>query len=117
MDTPGEPPETEWIAATESIPKWHLVPYSGAKKPRRDHQRAGAEAQTRAGHDRAPRTVNNVLTVLSTMLKKAVEWGELEHMPCTVRLLANPKRRWGSTTSMEDDACWPRPQGGVLRRT
>ena len=31
---------------------------------------------------RAPKTVNNVLTVLSTLLKKAVEWGELERLPC-----------------------------------
>jgi hypothetical protein len=27
---------------------------------------------------RAPKTVNNVLTVLSTLLKKALEWGELD---------------------------------------
>jgi hypothetical protein len=32
--------------------------------------------------DRAPKTVNNVLTVLSTLLKKAVEWGELGRLPC-----------------------------------
>jgi hypothetical protein len=36
---------------------------------------------------KAPRTVNNVLTVLNTLLKKAVEWGALERMPCNVRLL------------------------------
>jgi hypothetical protein len=31
---------------------------------------------------RAPKTVNNVLTVLRTLLKKAVEWGELGRLPC-----------------------------------
>jgi len=31
--------------------------------------------------------VNNVLTLLSTLLKKAVEWGELERLPCTIKLL------------------------------
>ena len=40
---------------------------------------------------RAPKTVNNVLTVLSTLLKKAVEWGELERMPCAIKLLPNPE--------------------------
>ncbi len=39
---------------------------------------------------RAPKTVNNVLTVLNTMLKKAVEWGVIDHMPCLVRLLPVP---------------------------
>jgi integrase len=39
---------------------------------------------------RAPKTVNNVLTVLNTMLKKAVEWGVIDRMPCTVRLLPVP---------------------------
>lgn len=39
---------------------------------------------------RAAKTVNNVLTVLNTMLKKAVEWGGIERMPCTVRLLPMP---------------------------
>jgi integrase len=45
--------------------------------------------------ERAPKTVNNVLTVLSTLLKKAVEWGELERLPCVVKLLPNPKKTMG----------------------
>ena len=45
--------------------------------------------------DRAPKTVNNVLTVLSTLLKKAVEWGELERLPCAIKLLPNPKKTMG----------------------
>ena len=36
---------------------------------------------------KAPKTVNNVLSVLNTMLKKAVEWDALATMPCTIKLL------------------------------
>ena len=31
---------------------------------------------------KAPKTVNNVLTVLNVLLKKAVEWDVIERMPC-----------------------------------
>lgn len=34
--------------------------------------------------DRAPKTVNNVLTVLNMLLKKAVEWDVIERMLCAV---------------------------------
>jgi integrase len=37
--------------------------------------------------DRSPKTVNNVLTVLNVLLKKAVEWEVIERMPCTITLL------------------------------
>lgn len=43
----------------------------------------------------APKTVNNVLTVLNTLLKKAVEWGEIERLPCIIKLLPNPKKTMG----------------------
>jgi integrase len=36
---------------------------------------------------KSPKTVNNVLAVLSVLLKKAVEWEVIERMPCTVKLL------------------------------
>jgi hypothetical protein len=35
--------------------------------------------------------VNNVLTVLNMLLKKAVEWDVIERLPCTVHLLRIPK--------------------------
>jgi len=35
--------------------------------------------------------VNNVLTVLNVLLKTAVEWGVIERLPCTIRLLPTPK--------------------------
>lgn len=37
--------------------------------------------------DRNPKTVNNVLTVLNTMLKAAVRWRILDRMPCTIELV------------------------------
>ena len=45
--------------------------------------------------NKAIRTVNNVLSVLSMTLKKAVEWQAIEHMPCTVRLLKVPQGALG----------------------
>ncbi len=42
--------------------------------------------------EKAAKTVNNVLTVLSVMLRQAVEWDVIDRMPCTVRLLPVPKR-------------------------
>ena len=40
---------------------------------------------------KAPKTVNNVLTVLNVLLKKAVEWDVIERMPCAITLLPVPK--------------------------
>jgi integrase len=45
--------------------------------------------------ERAPKTVNNVLTVLRTLLKRAVAWGDLQRLPCTITLLQNPKKTMG----------------------
>lgn len=39
----------------------------------------------------SPKTANNVLAVLSVLLKKAVEWEIIERMPCSVKLLPVPK--------------------------
>ena len=40
---------------------------------------------------KAPKTVNNVLTVLNGLLKTAAEWEIIEQIPCTIRLLRVPK--------------------------
>jgi integrase len=37
---------------------------------------------------KAPKTVDNILTVLSVLLKKAVEWEVIDHMPCAIKLLS-----------------------------
>ena len=79
------------IAATESILRVHLVPMLGAKRPdainNEEVQRLKASLQPRAA-----KTVNNVLTVLNTLLKTAVEWEVIDQTPCRVRLLPIPPR-------------------------
>jgi integrase len=42
-------------------------------------------------HEKSPKTVNNVLSVLNVLLKQAVEWGILERMPCSIRLVKVPR--------------------------
>jgi integrase len=78
------------IAAKETILNVHLVPMLGSKKL----DAIGSEAVQRLKselHKKSPKTVNNVLTVLNVLLKKAVEWNVIDRMPCTVRLLPIPK--------------------------
>jgi len=84
------------IAAVESILKWHLVPTLGRKRldAISNEQLQGLKLKL-AQAKRAPKTVNNVLTVLSSLLKRAVEWGELDRLPCTIKLLHNPKKSAG----------------------
>lgn len=36
--------------------------------------------------DKAAKTVNNVLTVLSVMLKTPVDWEMIDQLPCSIRL-------------------------------
>jgi integrase len=78
------------IAGKATILNRHLIPVLGAKKldviTNEDVQRLKHRLR-----DKSPKTVNNVLTVLNVLLKTAVEWGVLERMPCTVRLLPTPK--------------------------
>src|SRR5688572_631906 len=85
------------IAAKEMILRLHLVPRLGKKQldaiTNEDVQRL-----KRAMVAKAPKTVNNVLTVLSTLLKKAVEWNVIQRMPCTIRLLPIPR----STATFHD---------------
>jgi integrase len=74
------------IAAKETAIRVHLLPALGSKRldaiQNEDVQRLKAKLVKKA-----PKTVNNVLSVLATALKVAVEWGVIERMPCTVRLL------------------------------
>lgn len=41
--------------------------------------------------ERAAKTVNNLLTVLSVILRTAVEWGVIGQIPCSIKLLKAPK--------------------------
>jgi integrase len=74
------------IAAKEMIIRVHLEPFLGDKKvdaiKTEDVQQLKYRLQTRA-----PKTVNNVLTVLNVLLKKAVEWEAIDRMPCAISLL------------------------------
>ncbi len=79
------------VAAKEMIVRVHLTPALGARRldtiVNEDVQRL-----KRRLLKKAPKTVNNILTVLNVMLKKAVEWDVIERMPCTIKLLPVPKR-------------------------
>jgi integrase len=78
------------IAAKESILRLHLIPKLGS----RALDTIGNEQVQRLKiglQDKSPKTLNNVLSVLSTLLKQAVEWGVLEKMPCSIRQLRVPR--------------------------
>lgn len=74
------------IAAKETILRIHLVPLFGAKKL---DEITNEDVQHLKGHlhGKSSKTVNNVLSVLNTLLKVAVEWDVIDRMPCTIRLL------------------------------
>ena len=78
------------ISSKESILRVHLVRALGSRRldqiTNEDVQRLKHRLRTRS-----PKTVNNVLTVLNTLLKTAVEWGVIDTMPCTIKLLRVPR--------------------------
>jgi len=82
------------IAAKRTILSRHLVAALGAKRldaiTTDDVQKLKHRLR-----NHAPKTVNNVLTVLSVLLKKAVEWDVIERVPCTIRLVRAPKPSMG----------------------
>jgi integrase len=69
-----------------AILRVYLIPTFGSRRleaiKNEDVQRLKAQLVSKS-----PKTVNNVLTVLSVLLKKAVEWEVIDRMPCTVKLL------------------------------
>jgi integrase len=79
------------IAAKETIIRVHLVPRLGTKRldaiTSEDVQRLKSQLR-----HRAVKTLNNVLTVLNTLLKKALEWEVIDRLPGTIRLLPVPKQ-------------------------
>jgi integrase len=82
------------IATKERILRVHVLPALGAR--RLDAIGNGEVQRLKlALTAKAPKTVNNVLTVLNVLLKKAVEWGVIDRMPCTIRLLSIPKSSAG----------------------
>jgi integrase len=74
------------IHAKDLILRVHLLPLIGGKQLdaiTNEHVQ-GVKAHLRT---KAPKTVNNVLTVLNTLLKQAVEWGVIDRVPCSIKLL------------------------------
>jgi Phage integrase, N-terminal SAM-like domain len=78
------------IAAKDTIGRVHLLPLLGARKldaiTTEDIQRLKAMLRGKSA-----KTVNNVLTVLNVLLKKAAEWNVIERVPCIISLLPTPK--------------------------
>src|SRR3954462_4296230 len=74
------------IAAKRAILRLYLIPMFGRRRldaiKSEDVQRLKAQLEVKS-----PKTVNNVLNVLSVLLKRAVEWDVIERMPCTIKLL------------------------------
>jgi hypothetical protein len=78
------------IRAKDMALRVYLLPMFGRRKldaiTSADVQHLKADLQTKA-----PKTVNNVLSVLSVLLKRALEWDVIERMPCVIKLLPVPK--------------------------
>jgi integrase len=74
------------IASKETILRVHLIPALGDRKldTITDEQVQRLKLQL---HDKAAKTVNNVLTVLNVLLKSAVAWQVIDRLPCSIRLL------------------------------
>jgi integrase len=82
------------IVQTESIIRVHLVPLLGTKRLDAITTEDIQQLKRRLS-GRAAKTVNNVLTVLSVLLKKAVEWNVIERTPVMGRLLPVPRTSAG----------------------
>jgi integrase len=78
------------IISKESVLRIYLVPRFGQRRldtlTHEDIQRLKADLK-----ELSTKTVNNVLTVFSKLLKVAVEWGVLDKLPVTIKLLKAPK--------------------------
>jgi integrase len=78
------------VSSKEVAIRVHLCPRFGDK---RLHELTTEDVQQlkSAMVARSPKTVNNALTVLSVMLRTAVDWAVINRVPCTIRLLKSPK--------------------------
>jgi integrase len=78
------------VASKETILRLHLVPALG-DRPLDAIRTEDVERLKASLRDKQSKTVNNILTVLSVLLKKAVEWDVIAQMPCGVKLLRTTK--------------------------
>jgi integrase len=82
----GERQKASGIQRKEIALRVHLVPLLGKKRLDEITTEDVARVKVRLRGQSAS-SVNNVLTVLSKLLKVAVEWRVIDAVPCTVRLL------------------------------
>jgi integrase len=77
------------IDAAEAIFRLHLAPVLGQKTI---DAIATADVAALKGKlsEKSPKTVNNILTVLSRALRCAVEWGTIAAMPCRIAFFKAP---------------------------
>jgi len=74
------------IAQKKLILEHYLKPRIGER--RLDEIRDSDVAKLKADlKGLSPKTVNNVLVTLNTVLKSAKEWGVIKYLPCTIKLL------------------------------
>ncbi len=79
------------IAAKETILRVHLIPFLGRKKLNKISSEDIQHLKSRLCK-KAPKTVNNILTVLNKLLNVALEWDIINKMPCTIRLLKTQEK-------------------------
>jgi integrase len=78
------------VAGKKSILSVHLIPLLGDKRLDAIQTEDVQHLKSALG-ERAAKTVNNVLTTLSVILRTAVEWGVIERVPCVIKLLKTTK--------------------------
>jgi integrase len=78
------------VAAKTSILEHHLIPTLGKVRLDQIAETDVLRLKTSLA-DRSPKTTNNVLSVLSTLLKVAVGLGLIEHVPVAIRFVRAPK--------------------------
>ncbi len=78
------------VATTERLLRLYLLPRLGGRRLNEirteDIQRLKADLPKLS-----PKTINNILATLGKMLRVAVEWEEIERMPCSIRMLKTPR--------------------------
>lgn len=79
------------ISPKETAIRVHLLPQFG-DTPLNTIGTEDVQRLKSAMGAKAPKTVNNVLTVLSVMLRTAVEWGVIERVPCSMKLASGGNR-------------------------
>ncbi len=78
--------EPSKVASKETILRVHLLPILGSKRLDRISNEDVQRVKNRL-RGKARKTVKNILTVLSMLMKVAVEWDVIGEVPCTIKLL------------------------------